>query len=235
MKRMFVLALLNFLLAFAAHAEGGLSLRPTASQATGYGVTAYDVKTRNWAYAIRFPDPASATTVVSKLCGPNCLIGGPFEKCGLIASNGANAGFGEGPDVASAEKAALAKCGSGNCEAAIWGCNSMSAGESAGYRLEAHHAKNFGAIAFDEQSGALGSAYDYGSFGEAVAAAKTNCGKSCRIYLAQAGSCAALARGGSSIATGEGIDGAAAERMALAKCGNAACRTLTWYCNSAQR
>lgn len=233
MQRSFILLLASVLFASAAHAEGGASGRPaaTASSAT-YGAVSYDAKTRNWAYAVHFSDPAAATAMASKLCGPTCLVDGPFRQCGAAATDGAAVGFGEGADATAAENAARGKCGSGACTTAVSACNAAVAGEGHGYRMETRHARNFGAIAFDERSGAFGVAWDYGNLRDAANAAKAICGGNCRIYLAQAGGCGALAQGSGASGAGEGIDAPAAERMALAKCRNAACKPVAWFCNS---
>lgn len=232
MLRSLILILLGLLLALAARAEGGVSARPSASADTGYGAVSYDVKTRSWAYAVRFPDAAGATAMVSKLCGPTCLVDGSFRQCGAAATNGVAVGFGEGADAAAAGVAAVAKCGAGACTIAVSACNSAAAGQGHGYWMETRHGRNYGAIAFDERTGAFGAVWDYGSLREAANAAKATCGGSCRIYVAQAGGCGALAHGGGTSGTGDGTDAAAAERMSLAKCRNAACKPVAWFCNS---
>lgn len=232
MNRLLVLILLNACFALAAHAEGGRFANAASSPASAYGAAAYDVKTRSWAYGVKFAAPAQATAAVSKLCGPTCLVYGPFEQCGLVATNGSDAAFGEGADMAAAETVAKGKCAGGGCEVAVWGCNPTADREGSGYRRETSHPKNFGAITYDAASGAVGAVWDYASFAAAIAAAKSHCGAACRIYLAQAGDCGALAAGDGAIAIGDGTDFPTAQRKALAKCGKSACRTLAWFCNS---
>lgn len=235
LKRLLTLILLGSLFSAAAHAEGGMFGTGAAAGAKAHGALAYHAETRNWAYAVKSADPVNAMATAARLCGPGCKVFGPFEGCGVVVANGSAVGYGEGPDAPAAEKAAQGRCGSGGCTVAVWGCNQMAAGEGFGFRQESHYPKNFGAITYDASSGAFGTVWDYPSFAAAVAAAKNNCGKNCRIYAAQGGDCGALAGSSGNLATGAGNDAREAEAMALAKCGGGACRTLTWFCNSKGR
>ncbi|GEM_PF-4908187 len=233
MRHFFGLLLLVF--AIYAHGAGGLFGKAASANAgTTYGALAYDVKTRAWAYTVKSPDGAGAAATVSKLCGASCSSYGPFEQCGVLASNGTHVGYGAGSTQAAAEGEAIKICGEA-CQVAVWACNTMSASEGAGFGVATNHRKNFGAIAFDANTGSFGTVWDYGSFQEAVAGAKSHCDKDCRMYVAQSGDCGVLAKGGRSIAVGTGADYRAAEDMARAKCGNDSCETITWFCNAASR
>jgi len=230
MKQWLALVLISF--AFGAYGDGGTFGKGPSAQTSSYGALAYDAKTHAWAYAIKVPEKARATAIVSKLCGQDCAVLGPFDACGVVVSKGTGVAYGEGPDRAAAESSAQAKCTWGTCEVAVWGCNSLASAEGFSYHHDGEHPKNFGAIAYDKNSGAFGSVWDQPSLADAVAVAKGDCGKECRIYLIQAGDCGVLAKGDGSIATGSGIDYKAAEGVALAKCGSSTCKTLSSFCNS---
>lgn len=232
MKQLVALFFLSF--ALSAYGDGGMFGKEPSAQAITFGALGYDPNTHAWAYAIKTTDKARATAVVARLCGKDCAVYGPFDACGVVVSNAASSAYGEGLDRASAEAdaRAKAKCVDDSCEVAVWGCNTLASAEGFGYRHETSHPKNFGAIAYDSVSGAFGTVWDMASFADAVAVAKGNCGKECRVYVAQGGDCGVLAKGDSSVAVGSGADFKAAEGMALAKCGNGSCKTHAWFCNS---
>lgn len=241
MKQLLALVLFGFVL--GVHADGGLSGKPAVpgsdsygyGHGYGYGALAFNVKTRSWAYAINSSDKAGAVAAVSKLCGSTCGTYGPFEQCGVVVTNGVEVGYGVGPDKLAAENDAQKKCGDEGCQVAVWGCNQASSLERTGFNTNAGHPKNFGAITYDGNSGAFGTVWDYGSFAAAVGAARNACGRYCRIYITQAGSCGVLARGGDSVAVGSGPDYKSAEEIALSKCSSDTCSTVTWFCNSRSR
>jgi len=230
MKQLLALALV--MLALSAHGEGGIFAKEPAFQTDAYGALAYDAKSRAWAYAIKVGEKGRATSIAAKLCGPSCEVHGPFEQCAAVAANDAVVGYGSGPDRLAAETSARDKCGK-DCSVAVWGCNQLADAERFGYHRNTHHPKNYGAITYDASTGAYGTVWDQPGFADAVAVVKGNCGKECRIYMAQAGDCGVLAKGDKGIATGSGVDYKAAETMALAKCGGNTCKVVSWFCNSA--
>ena len=229
----YLLPLIMLALAASAHGAGGVFGTGIAPPGSSYGALAYDVKARAWAYAVKSPDPLRAKAAAAQLCGQDCAVFGPFERCGMVVTNDVDVAYGEGPDRAAAEVAAQGKCAQGGCRVAVWGCNQQSAVEGLGYRRDTTHRKNYGAISYDARSGAFGTVWDHDSFSGAAGLAKAYCGANCRVYVAQAGDCGVLAKGaGGSIVVGEGRDFKTAEAATLTKCGNGGCQVLTWFCNS---
>jgi serine/threonine-protein kinase len=96
-------------------------------------------------------------------------------------------------------------------------------------------ADNYGAIAFEQDSGRAGYAYDYASRAEAEQRAVEECGSGCAVVVWFMNACGALATGDDN-GYGSAWAGSRpeAERLALSECGEHAenCSVVQWACTS---
>jgi serine/threonine-protein kinase len=96
-------------------------------------------------------------------------------------------------------------------------------------------ADNYGAIAFSQDSGKVGWAYDYRSRSAAEERALEECGNDCEVVLWIMNACGALATGDDNgYGTGWAGSRARAEEIAKANCEEHAdnCRINRWICTS---
>jgi hypothetical protein len=90
---------------------------------------------------------------------------------------------------------------------------------------------NFGAIAYNEEDGSYGYAYDYDTQGEANKAAIGECGKGCKVVLRLKNECGAIAQSSSHYGWANGSNRKTAEAGALEQCGKG-CKVVAWTCTS---
>jgi len=96
-------------------------------------------------------------------------------------------------------------------------------------------ADNYGAIAFSQDSGKVGWAYDYQSRSGAEERAREECGSDCEIVLWIMNACGALATGDDNgYGTGWAGNRERAEEIALTNCEENAdnCRINRWICTT---
>jgi hypothetical protein len=96
-------------------------------------------------------------------------------------------------------------------------------------------AQNYGAIAFSQDSGATGYAYNFRRRDLAEERALEECGHGCRVVIWFRNACGALATGkNNGYGTGWGTSRGIAERIALNKCAENTrnCSIARWACTS---
>ncbi len=93
---------------------------------------------------------------------------------------------------------------------------------------------NYGAIAFSQDDGSYGYAYDYDSRASAESQALAKCGTdSCSVVLWFMNACGALATGdGNAYGTGWASSRGEAERIAMSNCEANGCSILAWVCTT---
>ena len=97
---------------------------------------------------------------------------------------------------------------------------------------------NFGAIAFDQNSGAFGYSYNWGSRQQAVADAMRHCSGRCKVIGEFWNNCGSLAANKHGVYGWDGnIDEDAATRQALANCNQrgTGCQIKVTVCNNVPR
>jgi len=93
--------------------------------------------------------------------------------------------------------------------------------------------ENWGAIAFDGESGAWGLTYDYPDEKSASQAAMAECGeRGCKVANTFVNSCGAVAYSEEYWGTGTGNTRKEAEREAKEACGQKSCAIAAWACTT---
>jgi hypothetical protein len=88
---------------------------------------------------------------------------------------------------------------------------------------------SYGALAYNEETGAYGYAYDYDTQAEASKAAVEECGKDCKVVMQLKNECGAIAQSQKFYGWANGASRKAAEKGALDNCGKD-CKVVAWTC-----
>ncbi len=76
-----------------------------------------------YGYAYNYDTQSGAEAAALSECGSNCAVQVWFANaCGAVAKGGGSLGWAWNADESVAKANALAQCGNGSCEIAVWAC-----------------------------------------------------------------------------------------------------------------